>query len=179
MIAILIIFAISIGPASVDTNPHKTRSGPIKFRCDSMQILSNPNRSICHTNVLVRRGDLLLCCDRFEGYADSQWGWTKFTCAGNIRAQRLNELIWSKQAHFNLKTSSLVLRGLPLIKRNTSYLTGTRITLNVDSNHAQISKPRGVITPSSLPSIAPQAHKNDTRVADLPEICPLPTRPGQ
>lgn len=158
--------------ASPNTTRVKTRQGPIEFKCDSMQVLTKPNRGICRDNVIVRRGDLMVCCSQFVGAATPEWEWSSFTCEGNVVAQRTNETMWSNKATFNLKTSELVLTGAPLLQRGKSYLQGSKITLNIHNDLAQISQPRGVMIKTQSPS-AP----TPSTPGPLPKQCPLPPRP--
>ena len=174
MLKLALIFVVTL--ATTSQSPAKLselRHGPIEFRCDTMKVLSNPNRSICNKNVVVRRGDLLVCCKQFTGYADKDWGWTHFSCSGDTRAQRAGEIAWSDKATFDLASSNLVLTGTPLLKRGKSYLQGTKITLNVTSDRAQVQKPRGIMvsTPEPAPANEP------TTESELPSQCPLPPRP--
>ena len=174
MLKLALIFVVTL--ATTSQSPAKLselRQGPIEFRCDTMKVLSNPNKSICHRNVVVRRGDLLLCCKNFTGYADKDWAWTHFSCSGDVRAQRSGETAWSDNATFDLASSNLVLTGSPLLKRGKSYLQGTKITLNVTSDRAQVQKPRGIMVSNPEPT---PASKQGT-AGELPSQCPLPSRP--
>ena len=176
MLQVVLVLAITFGTtaqASNKKNLAQLRQGPIEFRCDSMKVLSKPNRSICQKNVVVRRGDLLVCCSEFTGYADTDWSWKSFLCKGDVRAQRSGEISWSETASFNLKTSNLILRGMPLLKRGKSYLKGTRISLNVQTERAHVHKPRGFMTTSQ--DAAPASFAVVT--GELPQTCPLPKRP--
>jgi len=170
-ITLLLALATPQGTASDLKN---NREGPIEFTCDSMKITTNPNRSICQNNVVVRRGDLLVCCTHFTGNAQSDWSWKAFTCKGNVIAQRANELMWADTALFDLQSSDLVLRGKPLLQRANSHLTGTKITLNIESDQADIVKPRGIVysTPTSGTPVKRIALKGP-----VPNKCPLPPRP--
>jgi lipopolysaccharide export system protein LptA len=148
--------------------------GPLDFRCDDMNVVSKPNKVLCKGTVLVRRTDVLLCCDVFEGFADDKWGWEKFTCAGNVRAHRGDELMWSEHAEFLLGTSDLILTGKPRLQRGASLLNGERIVIDVKNDKARIEKPRGRIQQADVSDVPPLApHTDDT---PLPETCPVPGR---
>ena len=91
----------------------KLGEGPVDFRCDNMFVYTKPNRNVCRANVVIRRGELLVCCELFEGQADEKWVWQSFTCSQDVRAQRGTELVWADKAEFFQGTSDLVLTGRP------------------------------------------------------------------
>ena len=156
-------------------NPDGAPEAPLDFRCDRMQVFSKPNRTLCHDNVVVRRGDLLVCCAVFEGLADEDWGWEKFVCSENVRAQRTDETMWSDRAEFVLATHELLLTGRPLLKRGKSVLSGQRVIVDVKQDHARIEKPRGhfeASRPTATRTVAPAL------TGPLPALCPLPPTPG-
>jgi len=170
-ITLLLALATPQAPTS-DLN--NNREGPIEFTCDSMKITTNPNRSICQNNVVVRRGDLLVCCTHFTGNAQNDWSWDAFTCNGNVVAQRANELMWADNALFDLQSSDLVLTGKPLLQRANSHLTGTKITLNIQNDQADIVKPRGVFYSTPTPNTSARI---TALKGPVPNKCPLPPRP--
>jgi lipopolysaccharide export system protein LptA len=147
--------------------------GPIDFRCDGMQVFSKPNRVHCTGNVVVRRRDVLLCCEIFDDVADDNWQWQKFTCTDDVRAQRPDELMESDEAVFVLGSSDLVLTGRPRLQRAQNLLAGERIVVDVKTNEAQIEKPRGRIEQADSKiekqPLAPQADEKQ-----LPGVCPVP-----
>ncbi|OGQ78834.1 MAG: hypothetical protein A2289_11530 [Deltaproteobacteria bacterium RIFOXYA12_FULL_58_15] len=164
-------------PAPVAATPKspaaKDTPAPLEFRCDGMQVLTKPsNRSLCRHNVVIRRGDLLLCCQNFEGIANADWEWQTFTCTENVRATRGTETMWADKATFVLETSELFLTGTPLLRRGKSLLSGTRIVVEVTNDRARLDNPRGVINTNKevLPPPAPTT-------GTLPDTCPLPPRP--
>lgn len=157
---------------------------PLEFRCDGMQVFSKPNnRTLCKTNVVLRRGDLLLCCDFFEGFANDQWEWQRFVCKTDVRAQRNLELMWSNRAEFVLANSELVLTGKPLLHRGKSVLTGSRIIVDVKEDHARIEKPKASIQAEKKGPEQTSAKPATNVIREpaflrgpLPVTCPLPAR---
>lgn len=166
--------AWAAAPPAIVTDP----DGPLDFRCDNTRIHNKPNRVVCVDNVVARRGNLLVCCQTFEGFADDKWGWQRFTCNGDVRAQRSDELMWSEKSEFVLETSDLVLTGkpLPMVRRGKSLLEGIKITVNTRQDHAYVTKPRGRIEQSdeknSVPVVVPFALEGA-----LPEKCPIEKAP--
>jgi len=167
LLAALFIAAPATKPAAPD------QQGPIDYRCDGMQIFSKPNRVVCTGNVVMRRRDVLLCCERFEGVADDKWQWDKFTCTTDVRGQRPDELMESDDAVFVLGTNNLVLTGRPRLQRGTSLLAGEKIIVDVQTNEAHIEKPRGRIEQADSKidktPLAPQVDEKQ-----LPATCPVP-----
>jgi lipopolysaccharide export system protein LptA len=149
---------------------------PLDFRCDNMQVFSKPNRTVCKANVVVRRGDLLVCCVTFEGFADDAWGWQRFVCSENVRARRADETIWSDKAEFVLETNELVLTGRPRLARGKSVLEGERVVVDVKTDHARIEKPRGRFASANAPTPTPVP---PAIVGPLPAVCPLPPLVGR
>ncbi len=163
---------IVVAPPAAKSNA-AGQQGPIDYRCDGMQIFSKPNRVECKGNVVVRRRDVLLCCEYFEGIADDQWQWQKFICKNDVRAQRPDELVESDEAVFELGSSNLLLTGRPRLQRGQSLLAGERIVVDVNTNEAHIEKPRGRIeqADSKLDNkpLTPQIDEKQ-----LPGTCPVP-----
>lgn len=154
----------------------KMGSGPLDFRCDGMRVTSKPNRVTCEGNVIVRRADLLVCCELFEGVADEKWSWLSFVCKRDVRGARTDELMWSQQADFDLTTGVLLLTGKPRLQRGASLVDGERVVIETETEKARIDKPQGRITPSELE--APQGPASLVPLgAELPAICPVPKTP--
>jgi hypothetical protein len=149
----------------------KLGEGAIDFRCDNMFIYTKPNRNVCRSHVVIRRGDMLVCCEAFEGMADEKWVWQSFVCKDDVRAQRGIETVWADKAEFLTAENDLVLTGHPVLHRGDSILEGERVILDVKEDHARISKPRGRMDtePNKLP---PQPPPLPT--GPLPALCPIP-----
>lgn len=168
-----LLFVLTVLTAPAPKSPVGGEQGPIDFRCDGMQIFSKPNRVECKGNVVVRRRDILLCCETFEGFGDEKWQWEKFTCSGDVRGQRPDELMESDFAVFVLGTNDLVLTGRPRLQRGKSLLAGERILVNVKTNQAQIEKPRGRIEQADT-EINGAALPAQTDETQLPATCTVP-----
>lgn len=149
----------------------KLGEGPVDFRCDNLTIHTKPNRNTCRANVVIRRGDMLVCCEVFEGFADDSWAWQRFTCTKDVRAQRGIETVWADKAEFFTADNDLVLTGHPVLHRGDSVLEGERVILDVKEDHARIFRPRG-----RMDMEASQLPKTPPAVPDgpLPAVCPIP-----
>lgn len=167
---LLLLALLAAPPAKA---PVGGEQGPIDFRCDGMQIFSKPNRVECKGNVVVRRRDILLCCETFEGFGDEKWQWERFTCTGDVRGQRPDELMESDYAVFVLGTNNLVLTGRPRLQRGKSLLTGEKIIVDVKTNEAQIEKPRGRIEQADT-KIDAGVLPVQVDESQLPPTCPVP-----
>lgn len=154
------------------TAKRRPPKGPLDFRCDQMNLESKPNQAICTGNVVARRDNLLVCCERFEASADTKWDWQTFLCMDRVRALREDEWMWSERAEFDLKTGLLTLTGKPRLRRGPNLLRGTSIVIDTESDRAKVLKPRGVLDPDAeMPQPMPIPAGN------LPSKCPLPKRP--
>lgn len=182
---LLVALNLAAAPATqanaVDGKALLGGEAPLDFRCDNMQVFTKPNRTVCKANVVVRRGDLLVCCTTFEGFAAANWGWERFVCTENVRAQRGDEIMWSDKAEFLLATQELFLTGRPRLKRGKSLMEGDRIVVDVKNDQAKVEKPRGRFESAplekpveTLPPIDPTLE-----LQPLPGICPLPAAPGR
>ena len=150
---------------------------PLEFRCDGMEVLSSPNRTICRGNVVARQSHLTLCCDHFEASADAQWQWTSLRCIDGVRAAKGDERMWAQQAEINLLESTITLTGQPWLERGTSLLQGDQIVVTLAGDHAKISKPRGLV-------VDPKRHAAPSKprlsVSEpLPKTCPIAAAPTQ
>lgn len=156
---------------------HRLQDAPIEFRCDNMSILSQPNRNVCRQNVVIRRGDLWVCCQYFEGVANEAWQWQHFACHQGVRAQRGADTIWADDAVFFAGSSDLVLSGHPVLQRGSSLLTGERVTIDVHADHAHIERPQGQLRqePSSAqgPILAEPLQPLVPTSGNLPARCPI------
>lgn len=144
---------LSPAPADAPTKPSPlvaqlagSNNGPVDFRCDSMQVFTKPNRTACMGNVVLRRADLMVCCQRLDSLADEKWQVTKLICTDDVRAQRGDESVWAKRADYAADTSDLVLTGKPLLRRGESLIEGERVTIDMDEEQARIERPRGHLT---------------------------------
>ena len=150
---------------------------PLDFRCDGMEVLKAPNRTICRGNVVARQADLVICCDQCEAVADKAWQWTSLRCQKDVRAQRGDELMWSESAQIDLEASKIMLTGQPLIERGMSLLSGSKITVTLSGDHALVDNPRGsVATPSQNTAIK---EPKPLFTGALPATCPIPKAPSK
>ncbi len=160
--------------AAAEPADHKLLGeGTLEFRCDKMQVFTTPNRSNCRGNVLVRRGDLLVCCQVFEGFADERWQWHRFVCSEEVRAQRPGEVVWAERAEFVMATADLILTGKPRVHRGANVLEGSRVVIDVKNDDAHIDNPRvRIATTRDGPAPEPATS------GPLPPVCPIsPTPP--
>jgi hypothetical protein len=146
----------------------------IDFRCDSMRVLSRPNRTVGRRHVVIRRADLLICCDQFETTADPLWRWQRMVCRNGVRAQRGDEVVWADHAELILDRNDLVLTGRPILRRGATWLTGSRVTLNLDESQARILRPRGHLPGEEQAYLSPLVPIDLT--APLPATCPIAPR---
>ena len=151
---------------------------PLEFRCDSMELMSNPNKTICRGNVIARKGSWMVCCDKFIGNADNKWQWGSFVCKKNVRVSRVFETAWADKATYSMEQTKLVLEGQPMLERGANLLLGKRIIIDFVRDSASINSPRGVMKDS-------EAIKDDfekTSPIDisgpLPAKCPIKPRPN-
>jgi hypothetical protein len=147
----------------------------IDFRCDGLTVSSQPNKHVCKRNVLLRRGDILVCCQYFEGEADADWAWQRFVCRGDVRAWHAAETVWADRAEFVMASGDVTLSGTPLLARQGSLLAGDRIIFAVKGGQARVVQPRGQVVQG-----AAMTSTDLTRLeapAPLPARCPIPPRP--
>ncbi len=173
--AVAILAGLLLSQAGEPSANRKAPTGPLDFRCDSMNLESKPNRVSCSGNIVARRDDLLVCCERFEGAADDQWQWRSFKCINDVRAVRGSELMWSDEARFNLESGELVLTGRPRLRRGPNLLDGTEILIETETDRARVIKPRGRLDPDA--ENIPDAYSIPK--GKLPSKCPLPSREGK
>jgi lipopolysaccharide transport protein LptA len=137
-----------------------------------MVIKTEPNRNICSGRVVVRRGEMLVCCNTFEGVADARWQWQRFVCTGDVRASRDVETAWADKAEFFVADNDLVLTGHPLLHRGDSLLEGERVTMNIQEDYARVVKPRGRMGQSGATPLGRRPLPIPTGA--LPTLCPIP-----
>ena len=162
MLAVTLIIALLTAP----------EAPPVEFRCDSLKVDSGPGQSSCTGNVVVVRGPVLMCCDRFQAQADKNWQWESFKCSGNVRAQRFTESIWADSATFLFEKSLITLSGDPILRRGRSLMTGTSVQIDLTNDQAQIKSPRGRIAKDlDSPQLLDAPPKLTTE-------CPIPAKPS-
>ncbi len=165
---------VVVGQAQPVAPRDQDRQPPLEYRGDRMQVFSKPNRALLRGSVVIRRGDLLVCCESFEGLADADWGWERFVCTENVVAQRGDETMWADKAEFILETSDLILTGRPLLQRGKSTLEGSRIIVDTERDRARVIHPRGRIHSAERPV---KARATTGVRGELPATCPLPASP--
>ena len=146
----------------------------IDFRCDAGRVETDPNRSHCTGRVIVRRPDVLLCCDTMVGDADKDWQWKSMTCSGNVRVQHGSEWVWAKKAVFNPTSSAITLTGDPVVQRGRSVIAGDVVTVLIERDQAMVERPIGRVQ-NAQTEVRPLPEF--TRISPLPEKCPLPAGP--
>jgi lipopolysaccharide export system protein LptA len=166
--------AQSSAAAKTPVADQKLGDGPVDFRCDNLSIFTKPNRNVCHGNVVIRRGDMLICCQEFEGKADDNWAWESFTCSQDVRAQRGVETVWADKADFLQSENDLILTGRPVLHRGESVLEGERVVIDVREDHARITKPRGRMAGGVEINNSPVPQSPPLPTGPLPAKCPLP-----
>ena len=146
----------------------------VEFRCDNMQVDTKTHVTLCTKNVVLRRGDVLLCCNKLEAHSDKEWNWQTFNCLENVRAKRKNELMWSNKASFHHLKNEIYLTGTPYLKRGSSLLNGKKIIIDLSKESAKVIKPRGTINAENAEAL--KAENIETQTGPLPERCPIPPR---
>lgn len=177
MAIVLLIVALLGGPGSpseLQAVKESAKRDPVDFVCESMQLFSKPNRAVCNVDVVVRQGDLLLCCEQFEGYMNERGGWERLVCSQKVRAQRRGELMWADRATFILATNDLILIGHPALQRGKSILNGERIVIDTKLERAHIEQPHGRLAPATDTTAEPAALP---LTGELPRKCPIPAAP--
>ena len=169
MVRVITLLALLAAPTTEET--------PLEFRCDGMEVLRSPNRTICRGNVVARQADLLICCDRFEALADDEWQWTSLRCENAVRAQRGDERMWSQRADIDLKGSKLTLTGKPWLERGSSLLQGSQIVVTLSGDHAVVNNPRGIVADPNGPT--PPSLQPLEASDELPPTCPFSKAPTQ
>ena len=148
-----------------------TDTSPLDFRCDTLRVDSKAGQSLCTGNVVVIRGPVLMCCDQFEAQADQDWQWKSFSCRGQVKAQRFSERVWSNEATFNLKDSVITLQGSPILQRGRSLMTGSEVSIDLKSDNALITSPRGRVSKDA------ETASPHPPIIKLVDVCPLPDKP--
>ena len=177
-LATVVLYAATVAGADPSAPPSPLdplrEEAPVEFVCDAMQLFSKPNRAVCTHNVVVRRGDILLCCDRFEGLLDERGVWQRLTCSDRVRAQRGDELMWADRAVFEVASARMTLTGDPRVHRGRSVLRGERIVVDTRNDRARIEQPRGRVEPAAN---APAPIPPPALEGELPRRCPVPAAP--
>ena len=180
MLAFVAIAAVTGAPAGESPlqpfSLERFEAGPVDFVCDSMQLTSDPNVAVCRSNVVGRRGDIIFCCDHFEGTMSDEGGWERLVCSRNVRAQRGDEVMWSDRATFVMATNDLILTGHPRVRRGKSILLGERIVIDTKHDRAHIEQPRGRMEAAGESAAAPALPPLPLE-GELPRKCPLPEAP--
>ncbi|MBJ81107.1 MAG: hypothetical protein CMH60_07310 [Myxococcales bacterium] len=146
----------------------------VEFRCDNMQVDTKTHLTLCNKNVVMRRGDVLLCCNTLEARSDKDWQWKTFDCIDKVRAQRKNELMWANKASFEYLKNEIYLTGKPYLKRGASLLTGKKIIIDLTKEVAKVIKPRGTINSKNTNLVEMKDGKPS--ISELPNRCPIPPK---
>jgi lipopolysaccharide transport protein LptA len=168
------VIAASLFSATPEGTP-AVNKGPLDFRCDQMLVKTNPNRTMCYENVVVRRGDLLVCCRTLTAEADKQWQWQQFHCLDDVRAERGLEIMWADKGDYTLAANELVLTGRPQIRRGQSVMDGEKILVDTHTEQARVINPKG--TAVTAPKQDQQKEASAPPSGPLPAVCPLMARP--
>lgn len=150
--------------------------GPIDFRCDRLEVLSKPeHRQICRGHVVVRRDELILCCNALTGASDIDWAVQRISCVGDVRLQRGAQIAWADYGQYDLATGEVVLTGHPVLERAGSRMAAEQLTVRLDEQFARVLRPRGQMT-QALPAAAPPAAPTWLQ-GPLPALCPIGAKP--
>jgi lipopolysaccharide transport protein LptA len=160
--------------SSGDKPSEGSRPAPLDFRCDAMQVHSDPNKTVCTGHVVIRRGDVWVCCNRFIGTADKNWEWEHLLCEGDVRAMRNGEWAWSEHAEFFYRENDVVLWGNPVLQRGDNVLFGEKIRIDTAVRKAHVIKPRGWMVSKEKPVNA----GSWSLKGKLPVVCPLKSYQG-
>ena len=163
-----LVLALTMGGPTDELS--ELRDGPIDFRCDYGQAYEKPSRFVCRNRVVVRRGDLIVCCQRFEGFRSNAGEWLRYVCEGDVRAQRGLERMWADRATFVTATSDLILEGKPSLQRGHNIMHGERIVIDTKYDQARVEKPRGRLDQIR----AVEQVDSALFTGKLPGSCPLP-----
>jgi lipopolysaccharide export system protein LptA len=166
------LLGILLGSNSKPVPPNASEE-PIEFVCGSMQLYSESKRARCVDEVVMRRGNTLVCCDSLEGQMDAQGAWTKLVCENDVRVHREGEFMWATYATWTILDSKLVLTGTPVVQRGPNMIQGERIVVMTGQARAQVFQPRGRLIGGTKPAAPPTTFVLPKK---LPRQCPLPSR---
>lgn len=155
--------------------------GPVDFRCESLQVARAPAPSVCQGAVVLRKENMLLCCDTLQAQADASGAWQRFVCRGNVRAQHNDAFVWADSAAFDVRDDTLLLTGKPLVSRQQSLLAGTSIRIFLGSERLDVQQPRGTMAQYMAATATTSAlgMPKQVFIGPLPQTCPLPSKPSQ
>lgn len=168
--AAILFVVLAPSQATVPGVPGLARpQGPVPFRGDRLELDGKSFRIALRGNVIIRSDNLLLCCERFDGQADSQWQWQTLHCVGDVRGFIDGRWLWGDEGTYLTGPGLLEVRGRPLLKQGESWFTGAALTVEVPTQRVSLTRPRGVLdrTPVGVPPALS---------AELPARCPLPAR---
>lgn len=123
---------------------------PLDFRCDTMKVASRAHKVVCLKDVVVQRGPLWLCCQKFIGHGREDGSWERLECLNDVRVWREGDLAWGDKADYLLDASLLKLRGRAVIRRADGHLVrGREIWAHTDTDEVEVYGPQGMLQPAS------------------------------
>ena len=147
-----------------------SQDAPVPFRCDKLSLDGKKHIVRCEGNVVVRYDNLLLCCTYFTAQADKQWRWQNMHCRDDVRAYMDGRWVWGDKAEYSSATRHLHVTGSPLLRQGATWFRGSELHIDLNSEEANLSHPRGVLDRSPATDAPPPVYQV------LPKRCPLPAR---
>ena len=155
MTAILVLAAWGI--ASGVSAPDAIADGrpiPVEMTADEGLVVDlAKGTGLARGNVVLRRGDLVVCCDRAEARYGKA-GIDRIACRGRVIVRHGEQTLISAQTiEFQVASNRLLLRGQVDVWRKEGRLRGNKMVFDIDSERLEVSgaQSRLIWAPTVLP----------------------------
>jgi lipopolysaccharide export system protein LptA len=126
------------------------------------KLISGDRNSATFTgDVKVKHRTLDLHCDKMVAYYTASREVTRVECTGGVTAQDGDRFARGERADYDVPSGMLVVTGSPEARQGTTYVTGTKVRLQLGSERLEVENARIVV--ETAPAGAPKKGKGGAK----------------
>lgn len=125
--------SVALGGVTLDSN------APVEVAADSLKVDQATGSATFSGNVLIGQGDMRIRADAVEVfYSEASGDIDRLVAAGTVTFVTPTEAVASDAATYDIAAGLLTLEGNVLLSQGNSALTSDRMTVNLNTNTAQM-----------------------------------------
>lgn len=151
--------------SALQTEAVKSRR-PVELVCDRMEVFHRKRTALCSGRVTLKRGPMLLSCDKLEARYGESGEIDKAVCTGHVhfflppRAGEDEEGSEPKEAggeraDYSAEPEVLALAGKPWMRQGESVVRGSRIVYDLSEDRMVVEQARGRLKLDRKPETEP------------------------
>jgi len=145
-----LVVIMAMTPSTGGASRPKPAPVPLEIQADTLEVQQSKRHALFTGNVRIKRGALILTCQRLEATYDRKGGLSTLLASGQLAISGPDFSATAGSAEYEQDRGILSLKEHPKLKRGTTEVRGTQIQIWLDEERVVIDKAQGTIDPALL-----------------------------